>query len=585
MGWSWSLSDFFRNKYRKIIHFSLIFCLLIIQVLIGGYFYNEFLSQRKLSIMENRLTTLRALEMLTDKSKSELMDAQGHLQKYVVNKDKSQLKAYFTALDSVAENLRTLEKNKDSNLKVPADIAARNLDIVSYKKLIDSTYKTKINDEPKNKEIQIPNIEKFVRPDLNFDKYNVETKVYTDSVKKKKNLFGRIGDAIKGKESVRRDSVVVRIKPGATTNSQELKAEFDSVITAIQNYYSGEFKRVQVDVRHQQMVVRNDSNFYEIFGSLLDSSNRLIGVYDGAVKNTKADLMADYNRQTSKSNKIRTGLVLAAMALMLVVSVLILMLTRLAFLYEKRLDNANRQIEENLNFKTRILGMLSHEMRSPLKIVDIFIKRINKKTDNEEIKDYLKSISFTNNSLLMQAEQILEYTKNQYADNQLVPVSFNLKAEIDNILRAIKPYVESRNNQFVADVDINPSLVIFSDNAKIHQLYLNIIGNANKFTENGTISVRVNAKEGECGIVDFSTVVQDSGVGIKQSDLDKIFEPYYRGVLNSDIENVGAGLGLSLCKEIIELFSGTISVKSEINRGTAVSFNIKLNRDYGTAKL
>lgn len=72
--------------------------------------------------------------------------------------------------------------------------------------------------------------------------------------------------------------------------------------------------------------------------------------------------------------------------------------------------------------------MLSHELRSPLKIIGLFINRINKKTSDEDIKGYLKSISFTNNTLLMQANQILEYTKNQQVENKLIPVVFNLKS-------------------------------------------------------------------------------------------------------------------------------------------------------------
>ena len=92
--------------------------------------------------------------------------------------------------------------------------------------------------------------------------------------------------------------------------------------------------------------------------------------------------------------------------------------------------------------------MLSHELRSPLKIIGIFINRIGKKTDDKNIKEYLKSISFTNNTLLMQANQILEYTKNQQVENKLIPVVFNLKNEIQSILNSIEPYIETRNNKF-----------------------------------------------------------------------------------------------------------------------------------------
>ncbi|MBN9337427.1 MAG: HAMP domain-containing histidine kinase, partial [Chryseobacterium sp.] len=279
----------------------------------------------------------------------------------------------------------------------------------------------------------------------------------------------------------------------------------------------------------------------------------------------------------SESNKIRMYLVFGAMILMFIVSILIMYFTRIAFIYEKRLNSANKQINENLNFKNRILGMLSHELRSPLKIIGIFINRINKKTNDESIKEYLKSISFTNNSLLLQANQILEYTKNQHKENKLVPSLFNLKNEITSILTSIEPYIETRSNKFVIHENINPDLEVFSDKAKINQIFMNILGNANKFTENGQISVDTRTESVDENTVRLVTSISDTGAGISETDLEKIFEPYYQGVLSEDVENLGAGLGLSLCKELVELYSGNISVNSELNKGTTVKFSINLN--------
>lgn len=253
-------------------------------------------------------------------------------------------------------------------------------------------------------------------------------------------------------------------------------------------------------------------------------------------------------------------------------------LTRIAFIYEKRLNAANKQINENLNFKNRILGMLSHELRSPLKIIGLFISRISKKTDDRQIKEYLKSISFTNDSLLMQANQILEYTKNQAVENKLIPVKFNLKSEITSIMASIEPYIETRNNIFIIHENISPDLEVYSDNKKINQIFMNILGNANKFTENGQITVEVKTEPRNENTISLMTKISDTGAGISKHDLEKIFEPYYQGVLSEDVENLGAGLGLSLCKEIIELYSGHIAVESETGKGTTVTFTVNLNR-------
>jgi len=248
----------------------------------------------------------------------------------------------------------------------------------------------------------------------------------------------------------------------------------------------------------------------------------------------------------------------------------------MAFMYERKLKVANLQITENLNFKNRILGMFSHELRSPLKIIDIYINKINKKTTDNHIKEHLKSISFTNKTLLMQANQILEYTKNQQVENKLIPEIFNLKSEIQSILRTIEPYVETRNNRFLITENIDSDIMVYSDPTKINQIFTNILANANKFTENGDISIDTTSKKRNESTIILQTSISDTGVGISKSDLKQIFEPYYQGIISKEIANLGAGLGLSLCKEIIELFDGKIAVESTIGKGTTVNFSIKL---------
>ena len=114
----------------------------------------------------------------------------------------------------------------------------------------------------------------------------------------------------------------------------------------------------------------------------------------------------------------------------------------------------------------------------------------------------------------MQANQILEYTKNQHVENKLIPIVFNLNKEIDSILNSIEPYIQTRNNRFIIHKNINPDLVVYSDNTKINQLFMNILGNANKFTENGEITVETSAKPVDENTVSLMTQIKDSGVGI-----------------------------------------------------------------------
>lgn len=570
-----SLSKSLPFKWRKIVHYSLVICILLIQITIAGFFYNEFISRKNITFIDKQLKEVQSLEDLTDDSRKELINAQDFFQKYVVSKDNQYLKAYFNSVDRLTKNLDSINNFKFQNPNLKSFSIARKKDslkIENLKLLVDSTQEFSKNSDLKTT-IQLPQLKKF-DTDFNFEKFDVQTKTISDSVPKK-GIFGRLKDAFAGKENVRKDSTIVTIKSGKAAKSTKIKTELDSIITSANNHYLREVQKIRVSVTKYK---DNSGDFYHTFNSLLVYSNKLMNIYDEAIKGSKSELEKEYKAQNSKNNRIREYLVLGLMVLMFIVSILIMYFTRIAFIYESKLKVANKQIGENLKFKNRILGMLSHELRSPLKIIGLFINRINKKTSDEDIKGYLKSISFTNNTLLMQANQILEYTKNQQVENKLIPVVFNLKSEIKSILTSIEPYIETRNNKFVIDDQIDPAIMVDSDDTKINQIFMNILGNANKFTENGQIKVFAATEIVDENTVTLVTKISDTGCGISQSDLEKIFEPYYQGVLSEDIENLGAGLGLSLCKEIIGLYSGNISVSSELNKGTTVSFSINLKR-------
>ena len=560
-------------KSRKVIHYSLIICILLIQLLIAGFFYNEFISRKNLTRIENQLKEINLLETLTADSRKELLLAQNSFQKYAVTEDKQYLKPYFESLNEVGNNLEKIShyENKYPRLKNIAIAQKKDTSQVKkLKSLIDSTYQYSNHSNIKIDNV-FPKLNKY-NLNYSFDKYDIETKTYSDTVKKK-GLFGRLGDAIAGKDVVRKENTVITIKQGKKPNSELIKNDFDSIINVVNNHYTGQIKKIQVNVTKNQ---KNTGNFYKIFNNLMLYSNELMNIYENAIKDSKTNLQKEYEKQYSKNNRSRMYLLFGAIILMFIVSILIMILTRIAFIYERKLNKANKRIKENLNFKNRILGMLSHELRSPLKIIGLFINKINKKTNDDSIKEYLKSISFTNNTLLIQANQILEYTKNQQVENKLIPVVFNLKNEINAILTSIKPYIETRNNEFIISENINPEITIYSDNTKINQLFMNILGNANKFTENGKIKVNTKTEPIDQNTISLITEITDTGAGISKKDLEKIFEPYYQGVLSDDVENLGAGLGLSLCKEMVELYSGKIFVTSEINKGTTVTFALNL---------
>lgn len=562
----------FQQKHRQRIHYLLIACIIFIQLIILVFFYNEFFNERKLVAIENQIQESKVLQSLTEDARKELVLAQAHLQKYVSTQNKKYLDDYFHALKNLSGNIDSIEIYRKSNSTFITTFeetqdGAKQLN--KLEKLIDSTYKAskqeiKVVEPPKIKKIEIKD---------QAPKTEVEIVHIADSSEKKK-FFPRLKDAITGKVEVKRDTTVIIAKIKDEIDTAKVHTDWDSTLQAVNNHYQNEIKKFQTQIN---LVDKQTKNLNEVYVNLIDLSNHLMNIYDDKVDEFYTDLEKQYKSQNSLNHQIRRYSVLGLMVLMFVVLAILIYYTKLSFQFEKILKEANAKIEQNLNFKNRILGMLSHEVRGPLKIINIFIQRIQKRTEDQKVIDYLKSIEFTNNSLLIQANQILDFAKNQEKPLELQPKTFGLKNEIESLLTMFRPYIESRNNEFITDVQIDEEHIVYADNIKIHQLFINILSNANKFTENGEIKVICQTEELPSAQLKLKVDVMDAGIGISKADLTKIFEPYYQGILSEEIENLGAGLGLNLCKEIVQLFDGTIYAESELNQGTKVSFELFLD--------
>lgn len=561
-----------KTKNRQLIQYLLIACIVLIQITVFVFFYNEYFNAKKLSAIEEKIQEMRVLKKLTNNSQNQLIYAQTNLQKYIDNQDKQHLDSYFYALQKLSQNIDSIiiYENTTPTLKAIADTTNSNsLQLIKLEKLIDSAYNSSQKpitpkEPPKIQKIQIEN-----QPsELDIEIYHVP-----DSTDKKK-FFPRIKDAITGNVEVKRDTTIIIAKQNQIIDTTKINAELNNNISALNEHYLKEIKKYETYISKTDF---HNRSLYQTYDNLLMMSNNLLKIFNDKFHDYNSDLEVEYYKQNSINNKIRRYAVLGLMLLTFFVSGVLAYYTQLTFQYEKELKTANHTINQNLKFKNRILGMLSHEIRAPLKIINIFIQRIKKKTNEPEIIDYLNSIEFSNNSLLIQANQILEYATNHEKKLELKLIEFDLKDEINSICKMFQPYIESRKNTFIIHNQIPQQILVWADNTKIHQIFINILGNANKFTENGEIKLHTYISNTDENQIKLHCSISDTGTGISESDLEKIFEPYFQGVISHEVVNLGAGLGLNLCKEIVQLFNGNISAQSSLGKGTTIAFEINLS--------
>ncbi len=560
------------KSHKYIIHYFLIACIALIQIIILIFFYNEYFNGRRLSRLEKRIQTIQLTKEILNDTKNNLSEARLNLEDYIQKGDKKSLSFYFESIQKLNNSLESLDDFRAIDTLLYQSILSekkRHKDIVNLQMMIDSVF---LFSKQKLPEPRFFQIEQFKIIDSSKQPL-IQIENTVDSLPKKK-FFARLKDAFRNNVEVVKEVTTITSQLGDTLVNETIQNYIDSVVQVLNTHYLDEIERVQ---KYQQNAQKKHSDLYKIYENLISYSEIWMGIYTSVINDFNQDLTDRYAELNSLSNRIRRYSVLGLMILMFGVLAVVTYYTRQAFLYEKELKDANLKIELNLNFKNRILGMLSHEIKAPLRIINLLINRIEQRKSDMQSTEYLDSIKFTNNSLLIQATQILEYAKDQSTINKIQLTETNLENETESIIKAFKPYIEYKGNRLIWKNHMGQLPTVLTDKVKIHQIFMNILGNANKFTENGSITVVTEAVEKE-NTVNFTVEISDTGIGISESDLKMIFEPYYQGIISEEVENIGAGLGLNLCKEIMDKLGGEISVTSQLNAGTKVRFSIDLNK-------
>ena len=564
-------------KNRKAVHFALLASIIFLQLLLLVILYNEIFNESKLDDLETELKISDQAKHFSDLTKGDYIAIQYNLQNYIQTKDNKYLTNYNTALYNLNKNIDSLAKtsnNSDSFLLYLKKIDSDTLSIKQLNNAIDSLINVQILPSTQL-EKDLLKLNPFNYEDV-LNSITVESYMMVDSVERK-GLFGRLGNAISGKVDVQKEkvNVVVTMKYGKKVTTGNIEEQLANAFKNTNNYYQNEFLNYKNNL---SALKGKDSDFLNRNNQLLDYSGLLLEKYNKALASFSNDTKHKFQDQYKTNKLIRNYAVIGLVLFMVIISGILILLTRLAFDYEKRLLLAQEKIQQNLSFKNRIVGMISHEIRSPLNILSIYSRNISKQIKDESLQESLKSIQFTTNSLSLLANQVLDYSKNENKKLELNKSEFKLKDELDEILKSLASFVENNNNKLEIKNTITENFQIHSDVVKIHQLFYNIVGNANKFTKKGIIKVDLKTEKTINNQLNLSIEIKDNGIGINEEDLQHIFESYYQGEISANVKNLGAGLGLNLCKELIELFDGKINVTSKKNVGTTVQFNLLLDQ-------
>lgn len=550
---------------RRFFHISLLVLIVLLQCLVLLFWYLESRSDTKIAKINSDIAYLNKAQSFSNQSQELLLKSQMLYKDFLHNNNKKALEDYYKTITELSRSVANLDAELNTNLELKENHKIVDLKVKLDGIVQESSFLEKNSiDETAIKKFNYQQILNSIRLDSIVTRDNLA----------KKSFFSRIADAISGKYDIQKEriEIIISYEYLNKVKSGEVKSEFERILKDADNYYKNQITALKEsfgnsDGTHPSLYALNDK--------LMNIASDLVLEYNAMIKPLKKEGLNEIQSIAKTQNKQRNYLIFILTVLMLLLSIVVFRFTLFAFDLEKKLVASQEEISKNLNYKNKIMGMISHEVRSPLNIISLYSKLVTSKVTDPEMKEVFGSIQHTTSTLLLLTNQILEYSKNENRRMILNKSNFYLKQELTKMLEPLQKLCEENGNQFRWENSVIEDSLVFSDVVKINQLFYNLVGNALKYTKNGTITVTTKTEKVESDFIHFQVAVIDSGSGISKEDMKNVFEDYFQG--SNGINSMGIGLGLKLCKEIVELFDGDISIQSELNKGTNVSFVLKLD--------
>lgn len=236
---------------------------------------------------------------------------------------------------------------------------------------------------------------------------------------------------------------------------------------------------------------------------------------------------------------------------------------------------ARNRAEEASQVKTTFLATMSHELRTPLSGVLGTLQLLGDTGLDKQQREYIRMIRVANTTLLEILEDMLGYSRLEAGKLDFEHAPFYLRETIDNILSLQALRAQSKDIALIREIDDQLPDGIVGDRRKLNQILLNLVGNAIKFTDEGSVTVTVNIdKEAVAGEMVLIFSVSDTGIGIPESKCDEVFAPFYQVSDTAHRRHGGTGLGLAICKKLVEAMGGEIALKSRLGDGTSIIFSL-----------
>ncbi|MHB1147151.1 MAG: PAS domain-containing hybrid sensor histidine kinase/response regulator [Lutibacter sp.] len=248
-------------------------------------------------------------------------------------------------------------------------------------------------------------------------------------------------------------------------------------------------------------------------------------------------------------------------------------------------EKATTIAEDAMKAKQQFLSNMSHEIRTPMNAIIGFTKVVLKTELTPKQKEYLKAIKISGDALIVLINDILDLAKVDAGKMTFEQIPFKMSVSISAMLHLFETKIQEKNLKLVKEYDTKIPNVLVGDPVRLHQIIMNLVSNAVKFTTKGKITVgaKLLSEDNQKVTLEFS--VSDTGIGIPENKIDRVFENFQQASSGTSRLYGGTGLGLAIVKQLIEPQGGSICVKSKVNEGSTFTFTLSFLKTKAEAEL
>ena len=241
-----------------------------------------------------------------------------------------------------------------------------------------------------------------------------------------------------------------------------------------------------------------------------------------------------------------------------------------------------RELLKSKKIKDEFYALITHDIRTPIIAIERIALLIQSTHLSKNDSEYLSAIQNSTKKLSLLVNDFMDMSKLESGQFTLNKEPIQLEIIFNDLKILFNDIALEKNNNLLIEIDPKINLDLLGDALRIHQIIVNLLGNALKFTQNGTINLRARLLSQSENHQKIEFIVEDNGIGIEKNYIKDIFKKYTQENTQISRQYGGSGLGLNICKKLIELMGGTIDIVSNKNIGTKISFelSLKMNKPY-----